>query len=66
MATNPTLRLVKDELYGFAKSKVMLVLWVILPAILLGIIVGILPGFSAVHRPRNNAYGRQNEQCLRV
>ncbi len=33
MATSPTLRLVKDELYGFAKSKVMLVLWVILPLI---------------------------------
>jgi hypothetical protein len=26
----------------------------------------ILPGFSAVHRPRNNASGRQNEQCLRA
>ncbi len=33
MATSPTLRLVRDELYGFARSKVMLVLWVILPAI---------------------------------
>jgi ABC-type transport system involved in multi-copper enzyme maturation permease subunit len=33
VATSPTLRLVKDELYGFAKSKVMLVLWVILPLI---------------------------------
>lgn len=31
MASSPTLRLVKDELYGFAKSKVMIVLWVILP-----------------------------------
>ncbi|MBA3502042.1 MAG: ABC transporter permease [Myxococcota bacterium] len=28
---NPTLLLIKDELVGFAKSKVMLVLWVILP-----------------------------------
>ena len=26
----------------------------------------ILPGFSAVHRPRNDASGRQNEQCLRA
>lgn len=33
MATSPTMRLVKDELYGFAKSKVMIVLWVILPLI---------------------------------
>lgn len=31
MATSPTTRLIKDELYGFAKSKVMIVLWVILP-----------------------------------
>lgn len=30
---NPTLLLVKDELWGFAKSKVMLVLWVILPVL---------------------------------
>lgn len=33
MATSPTMRLVKDELYGFAKSKVMIVLWVVLPLI---------------------------------
>lgn len=32
---NPTLLLVKDELIGFAKSKVMLVLWVVLPALAL-------------------------------
>src|SRR5688500_5952270 len=30
---SPTLLLVKDELVGFAKSKVMLVLWVVLPAL---------------------------------
>jgi ABC-type transport system involved in multi-copper enzyme maturation permease subunit len=30
---NPTALLIKDELVGFAKSKVMLVLWVILPLI---------------------------------
>lgn len=30
---NPTALLIKDELVGFAKSKVMLVLWVILPVI---------------------------------
>lgn len=30
---SPTVRLVSDELLGFAKSKVMLVLWVLLPAI---------------------------------
>lgn len=36
MATSPTLRLVKDELYGFAKSRVMIVLWVILPILAIG------------------------------
>lgn len=30
---SPTALLVKDELIGFAKSKVMLVLWVVLPAL---------------------------------
>jgi ABC-2 type transport system permease protein len=30
---NPTLLLIKDEMWGFAKSKVMLVLWLVLPAI---------------------------------
>jgi len=33
---NPTALLIKDELVGFAKSKVMLVLWVILPLIATG------------------------------
>lgn len=28
---NPTMLLIKDELWGFAKSRVMLVLWVVLP-----------------------------------
>jgi ABC-2 type transport system permease protein len=32
---SPTMLLVKDELIGFAKSKVMLVLWVVLPALAL-------------------------------
>jgi ABC-type transport system involved in multi-copper enzyme maturation permease subunit len=36
VATSPTMRLVKDELYGFAKSKVMIVLWVVLPALAIG------------------------------
>jgi hypothetical protein len=30
------MRLIKDELYGFAKSKVMIVLWVILPILAIG------------------------------
>jgi ABC-2 type transport system permease protein len=30
---SPTTLLIKDELWGFAKSKVMLVLWVVLPAL---------------------------------
>lgn len=30
---NPTLLLIKDELWGFAKSKVMIVLWCVLPTI---------------------------------
>lgn len=30
---NPTLRLVRDELVGFAKSRVMLVLWLLMPAL---------------------------------
>jgi hypothetical protein len=30
---NPTILIVRDELWGFAKSKVMLVLWVVLPAL---------------------------------
>jgi ABC-type transport system involved in multi-copper enzyme maturation permease subunit len=33
MATSPTRLLVRDELIGFARSKVMLVLWVVLPCI---------------------------------
>lgn len=33
---SPTLRLVSDELMGFAKSKVMIVLWVLLPALAIG------------------------------
>jgi ABC-type Na+ efflux pump permease subunit len=36
VATSPTLRLVKDEMYGFAKSKVMVVLWVVLPLLAIG------------------------------
>lgn len=36
MATSPTMRLVKDEFYGFAKSKVMVVLWVVLPILAIG------------------------------
>ncbi|HUQ06113.1 MAG TPA: ABC transporter permease [Kofleriaceae bacterium] len=31
MATSPTMRLLRDEMTGFAKSKVMIVLWVVLP-----------------------------------
>jgi ABC-2 type transport system permease protein len=31
--SSPTMRLVSDELMGFAKSKVMIVLWVLLPAL---------------------------------
>lgn len=31
--SNPTVRLVRDELVGFAKSRVMLVLWLLLPAL---------------------------------
>jgi ABC-2 type transport system permease protein len=34
--SSPTLRLVNDELMGFAKSKVMIVLWVLLPALAVG------------------------------
>lgn len=30
---DPTMLIVRDELWGFAKSKVMLVLWVVLPAL---------------------------------
>jgi ABC-type transport system involved in multi-copper enzyme maturation permease subunit len=33
---SPTLRLVRDELMGFAKSKVMIVLWVLLPLLAVG------------------------------
>jgi ABC-2 type transport system permease protein len=33
---SPTMRLVSDELMGFAKSKVMIVLWVLLPALAVG------------------------------
>ena len=33
---NPTLLLVRDELIGFAKSRVMIVLWVLLPALAIG------------------------------
>lgn len=33
---SPTLRLVSDELMGFAKSKVMIVLWVLLPVLAIG------------------------------
>jgi ABC-2 type transport system permease protein len=35
MARNPTQLLVRDELVGFARSRVMLVLWVVLPCIAL-------------------------------
>jgi ABC-type transport system involved in multi-copper enzyme maturation permease subunit len=35
MSTSPTRLLVRDELIGFARSKVMLVLWVVLPCIAL-------------------------------
>ena len=33
---SPTWLLVRDELYGFAKSKVMIVLWVLLPLMAIG------------------------------
>ncbi len=33
---SPTLRLVSDELTGFAKSKVMIVLWILLPLLAIG------------------------------
>jgi ABC-2 type transport system permease protein len=33
---SPTMRLVRDELTGFARSKVMIVLWVLLPALAIG------------------------------
>lgn len=35
MATSPTRQLVRDELIGFARSKVMLVLWLVMPCIAL-------------------------------
>jgi len=34
--SSPTLRLVRDELTGFARSRVMLVLWLLLPALAIG------------------------------
>jgi hypothetical protein len=36
VATSATARLLRDELAGFAKSKVMIVLWVILPILAIG------------------------------
>jgi len=34
--TSPTALMIRDELIGFARSKVMLVLWVLLPALVVG------------------------------
>jgi ABC-2 type transport system permease protein len=50
---SPTMLLVKEELWGFAKSKVMLVLWVILPIIaILGYFL--LPSSKMIKGSMNN------------
>ncbi len=62
MATSPTLRLLRDELVGFARSRVMIVLWVVLPLLaILGYLLftssaEVAAGMGGDHKMSANAF----------